>query len=175
MINNANPATTPGDQGPALVPETVEAPTGVPSDTPLAGTMPAAEVGTPDRVVADVVSAQASGNPGAYTFSVEIASPDEGCDRYADWWEVVTPEGELIYRHILLHSHVNEQPFERAGGPVEVDADTVVVIRAHMHPDGYGGQVLRGSVADGFTEAAADPDFAGDLESAPPQPRDCGF
>ncbi|MGA9190363.1 MAG: hypothetical protein WBZ24_01400, partial [Anaerolineales bacterium] len=71
-----------------------------------------------DSAQARVISVDVSGEEGAFTFAVEIASPDTGCDRYADWWEVVTPNGDLLYRRILLHSHVDEQPFARSGGPV---------------------------------------------------------
>jgi hypothetical protein len=44
--------------------------------------------------VADVISVDVSGNEGAYQFSVGIRSPDTGCDQYADWWEVITGDGE---------------------------------------------------------------------------------
>ena len=79
---------------------------------------------------ANVLSVQVTGNPGAYQFAVEIASPDTGCEQYADWWEVVSQDGQLLYRRILLHSHVDEQPFTRSGGPVEVAADELVYVRA---------------------------------------------
>ena len=57
---------------------------------------------------ANVLSVQVTDNPGAYQFAVEIASPDTGCEQYADWWEVVSQDGQLLYRRILLHSHVDE-------------------------------------------------------------------
>lgn len=123
----------------------------------------------------DVLAVRAVGEPNAYDFAVEVASPDTGCDQYTDWWEVVSENGDLIYRRTLLHSHVNEQPFTRSGGPVAIDPDTVVIVRAHMHPGGYGGRAIRGSVAGGFEEWEAVTDFALDLADAPPQPPDCGF
>lgn len=127
--------------------------------------------------IADVVSVEASGEPGAYTFAVGIASPDTGCERYADWWEVLGDDGELLHRRVLSHSHVDEQPFVRSGGPVAIEPDRVVKIRAHMYPDGYGGRVWIGSVADGFTSyESSEPLFAAlDLEGAEPQPPACRF
>ncbi|MCB0054175.1 MAG: hypothetical protein KDE24_32035, partial [Caldilinea sp.] len=68
--------------------------------------------------VADVFGVTVRGDDGAYQFSVEIASPDTGCNQYADWWEVLDSDGNLLYRRILTHSHVDEQPFIRSGGPV---------------------------------------------------------
>ena len=68
---------------------------------------------------ADVVAVVASGESGAYRFAVSVVSPDTGCDRFADYWEVVTPTGALVYRRVLLHSHVDEQPFVRTGGPAK--------------------------------------------------------
>ncbi|MCI0859594.1 MAG: hypothetical protein J4N81_12745 [Chloroflexi bacterium] len=116
-----------------------------------------------------------SGNPGSYSFSVTVRSPDVGCDRYADWWEVVSPEGQLIYRRVLLHSHVGEPPFTRSGGPINVQVDETIIVRAHMNTTGYGGAALRGSVVDGFIETELLPDFAEDIEQQKPLPQGCAF
>ena len=124
---------------------------------------------------ADVISVSATGTPGAYTFSVGVSSPETGCDQYADWWEVLRPDGELVYRRILLHSHVAEQPFVRSGGPVAVAADEVVWVRAHLHPGGYGGTALRGSAQGGFEVAESADGFAADLADAVPLPDGCSF
>ena len=124
---------------------------------------------------ADVLSTRVTGEPGSYLFGVEIASPDTGCERYADWWEVLSEDGKLLYRRILLHSHVDEQPFTRSGGPVEIDESAVVYIRAHMNTTGYGGQVLRGTVQGGFEPVEVETGFESGLERIPPQPEDCAF
>jgi hypothetical protein len=125
--------------------------------------------------VADVIAVDVTGEPQAYQFSVEVRSPDTGCDQYADWWEVLREDGTLVYRRILAHSHGEEQPFVRSGGPVAIAPETVVVVRAHMHPGGYGGTAFKGSVAGGFTEAEIGADFAEGVEQSPPQPDGCAF
>jgi hypothetical protein len=79
-----------------------------------------------------------------------VSSPDTGCDQYADWWEVLDEEGQLLYRRVLLHSHVGEQPFARSGGSVSVGTEQIVWVRAHMNSRGYGRVAFRGSVQDGF-------------------------
>ncbi len=109
------------------------------------------------------------------TFSVTISSPDTGCDRYADWWEVVTPEGELLYRRVLMHSHVNEQPFTRSGGPVNVAGDLSLVVRVHMNPDGYSPNAFSGTIDGGFTEITLEDDFALQLAEQNPLPTSCAF
>ena len=124
---------------------------------------------------ADVLSVSVSGEPGAYQFAVQVASPDTGCEQFADWWEVFNEDGELLYRRILLHSHVTEQPFTRSGGPVDIAADTVVYVRAHMNTTGYGGMLMKGTVQDGFEPAEAEAGFGSELERVPPQPEDCAF
>ena len=50
---------------------------------------------------ATIVSVASSGSNANYTFSVGISSPDTGCDQYANWWEVITEDGTLLYRRIL--------------------------------------------------------------------------
>jgi hypothetical protein len=128
-----------------------------------------------EAVNADVISVEATGEAGQYLFSVGIKSPDIDCDQYADWWEVVTGKGELVYRRILLHSHAQEQPFVRSGGPVDVRPDQDILIRAHMNNSGYGGRAFKGSVKSGFNPADLAPGFAEDLAQEPPLPTDCGF
>ena len=134
-----------------------------------------AEAENADGAMATVEQVAVTGSEQAYTLTVTLASPDTGCDQYADWWEVITPEGDLIYRRILVHSHVDEQPFTRSGGPVEITADQTVIVRGHMHPSGYGDQAMTGSVAEGFTITTVALDFAQDLALAPPLPQDCTF
>lgn len=125
--------------------------------------------------LADVISVEVAGRQGAYEFNVGIRSPDRGCQQYADWWEVVSEDGRLLYRRVLAHSHVDEQPFVRSGGPVAITPDTRVRVRAHMNPGGYGGQSYVGSVREGFRLARADAHFARDLASQPPLPGACAF
>jgi hypothetical protein len=126
-------------------------------------------------VTADVIAVQASGQPGAYQFNVGIRSQDLGCKQYADWWEVVSTDGKLLYRRVLLHSHVDEQPFTRSGGPVPIQPDTVVWVRAHMNPGGYGGTAFKGSVKTGFKQAMPDAGFAAGLAKQAPLPDGCDF
>ena len=128
----------------------------------------------PTVPLADVQNVSISGTQGAYTFAVTVGSPDTGCDQYTDLWEVLTTEGELLYRRILLHSHVNLQPFTRQGGPVPVQSQQTVIVRAHMSNLGYGGSAMRGTVENGF-EPAPDitEDFAPEVEAQDPLPLFC--
>ena len=128
-----------------------------------------------EPVHADVLSVRPSGDENVYQFNVEISSPDTGCDQYADWWEILSEDGKLLYRRVLLHSHVNEQPFSRSGGPVPITADDVVYIRAHMNTTGYGGQILRGTVSNGFEVFEMEESFAADVETMDPLPDGCAF
>jgi hypothetical protein len=125
--------------------------------------------------VAQVTDVSISGSDNQYTFNVTISSPDLGCTQYANWWEVVDLEGNLLYRRILAHSHVDEQPFTRSGGPIDISENTEVYIRAHMNTTSYGSKVFKGSVADGFTSENLDLDFAKDLEEIDPLPSGCAF
>jgi hypothetical protein len=124
---------------------------------------------------AEVLEVAVTGGEEEYTFSVTLKSPDKGCEQFADWWEVITPEGDLIYRRILLHSHVNEQPFTRSGGPVKVGENRVLIVRAHMNTTGYGTGSMRGSVSVGFTRVTLPGDFAVSLEKEKPLPTGCAF
>jgi hypothetical protein len=76
---------------------------------------------------------------------------------------------------ILAHSHVNEQPFTRSGGPVRIGADDVVIVRAHMNDAGYGKVVFHGSAAAGFSAVSLDSGFADDLSNVEPLTTNCAF
>ena len=116
-----------------------------------------------------------TGNENNYTFTVTLKSPDTGCDQYADWWEVIDLEGNLIYRRILAHSHVNEQPFTRSGGKVAISATTKVIIRAHMNNSGYLPQVLRGTITDGFISEKFDVEKFTSVATTGDLPSGCDF
>jgi hypothetical protein len=124
---------------------------------------------------ADVIAVETGGASGAYQLNVTIMSPDTGCAQYADWWEVVGEDGRLLYRRVLAHSHADEQPFARSGGPVPIQPDTVVWVRAHMHPGGYGGQAMKGSITSGFRSEELRADFAAALAKQSPLPDGCAF
>ena len=125
--------------------------------------------------LASVTAVEVSGEQGSYIFEVTIASKETGCDRYANWWEVIDTEGNLIYRRILQHSHVNEQPFARSGGPVAVEPAQRVIVRAHMEPTGYGTDAMAGTAADGFEPAVLEENFAIALAQEQPLPTECAF
>ncbi|MFG6106245.1 hypothetical protein U2F10_28625 [Leptothoe sp. EHU-05/26/07-4] len=155
------------DSAPTPVPETVAEPVVEPLST-----NPTDASGLP---VADIDAVAVTGEAGNYTFAVTISSADTGCEQYSDWWEVVDAQsGDLIYRRILAHSHVNEQPFTRSGGPVAIEPDQRVVIRGHMGglQSHYGGQALGGSVESGFQPVE---DSLPSLETVEPLPKGCAF
>lgn len=77
---------------------------------------------------------------GAYSIDVTVQHADDGWDHYADGWSVSTPDGvELGYR-VLHHPHVNEQPFSRTLGGLDIpDNVTHVTVRAHDSIHEWGG------------------------------------
>ena len=146
------------------------------AETPVSpDASPAVTAASGENVATVTLVETTTQSPDSHTFAVTISSPDTGCDQYADWWEVITPEGDLLYRRILAHSHVDEQPFERTGGPVNVAPDQTVIVRAHMYPSGYGTQAMQGSVTAGFETVTLPADFALALAEMEPLPGDCTF
>jgi hypothetical protein len=84
------------------------------------------------------------GTDGAWTFDVTITYPDTGWEDYADGWHVETPGGEILGTRILLHPHVDEQPFTRSLGGVVIPSDvTEVLVRSHNLISGYAPEVMR--------------------------------
>ena len=102
--------------------------------------------GTGNADVLHVKAVQAS--DGAWTFHVTVRHPDTGWEDYADGWDVLTSAGTVLkpdvdspFTRLLLHPHVDEQPFTRSqSGIVIPPGVTKVRVRAHDLADGYGGR-----------------------------------
>jgi len=93
---------------------------------------------------ADVIDAKVRrGADGTYDFDVTVRSNDRGWDYFADAFEVLTTDGRVLGRRVLLHPHENEQPFTRELHGVRIPQGIErVVIRARHKPKGYDGKAL---------------------------------
>lgn len=124
---------------------------------------------------AAVTDVKVTGSAGSYSFNVTLSSPDTGCDQYADWWEVFRTDGSLVYRRILAHSHVNEQPFSRSGSNIDLQPEDSVYVRGHMNNLGYGTQVFSGTIQQGLNSSTVDKEFFAELADQEPLPDTCDF
>jgi hypothetical protein len=76
-------------------------------------------------------------------FTVTVEHADDGWEHYADRWDVLTPNGDVLGTRVLLHPHVNEQPFSRSLSGVKVpNGLSAVRIRARDSVHGYGGREI---------------------------------
>jgi hypothetical protein len=74
---------------------------------------------------------------------VTVQHADEGWAHYANRWQVLTPDGEVLATRALRHPHVGEQPFTRGLTGVRVPAELDRVrIRAGDSVHGFGGAEL---------------------------------
>jgi hypothetical protein len=93
---------------------------------------------------ADVLTADVNCNSESIcSFSVSVRHDDKGWEHYANRWEILDTDGNVIGVRELAHPHDNEQPFTRSLSNVKVTGDiTEVVIRAHDSVHQYGGKEL---------------------------------
>jgi len=131
----------------------------------------------PETGFANVIAVAVTGNENNYTFDVTLETSDIDCSHFANWFEVLTDSGELVYRRILVHPHTDAfsgNPYTRGGGPVSITSGQEVIVRGHLNDMGYVGIAMRGTVDSGFENA---PDitaaFAPDVASELPQPEEC--
>ena len=79
--------------------------------------------------------------PSYCTFSVTLEHADTGWDHYANQWDVVTMDGDLLKSRVLYHPHENEQPFTRSvSGVIVPQGQSQVKIRAKDSKHGYSPQ-----------------------------------
>ena len=87
---------------------------------------------------------------GTWTLFVTLQHPDTGWEDYADGWDVVLPDGTVIkpdpaspFTRLLLHPHVDEQPFTRSqSGIIIPDAVQQITVRGHDLVSGWGGKTI---------------------------------
>jgi hypothetical protein len=149
----AAPTGTPAATRVSVPTATLLPSTATPSPTITVETAPpATEPATPvegSTGNADVLFVRArEANDGSWTFEVTVEHPDTGWEDYADGWDVITTDGEVLrpdpdipFTRLLLHPHESEQPFTRSqGGIVIPDGVNSVRVRAHDLVDGWGGR-----------------------------------
>jgi hypothetical protein len=86
----------------------------------------------------------------SWTFSVTVSHPDTGWEDYADGWDVrlvddsiLKPDPDSPFTRLLLHPHVDEQPFTRSQSGIVIPAEErYVIVLAHDLVDGFGGQTV---------------------------------
>jgi len=59
-------------------------------------------------------------------------------------WEIVGPDGTVLGTRVLVHPHVDEQPFTRSLGGVEIPAGIMqVTLRDGGNISGIGGKTMQ--------------------------------
>ena len=92
---------------------------------------------------AHVIDVDVRFDTGTFSFEVSVRSTDTGWEKYADAWEVRSPDGVTLGIRELLHPHETEQPFTRSIAGVEVpESVTAVTIAARDSVLGYCGDTL---------------------------------
>ncbi len=102
----------------------------------------------PPDVTVDFVRAEQASD-GTWTFAVTLSHGDTGWDDYVDGWHVETADGAILGTRILLHPHVDEQPFTRSLSDVTLgEGVDEIFIRPHDLVSGYGVDPLRVPLAE---------------------------
>jgi len=153
--------TSPAASPTAAVPPSPTATPAPPTDTPLPPTAtPAPPTATPLPTATEVPTTEVGPTVGeavtladvlfvrarlqadsTWSFDVTVQHEDTGWEHYADRWEVLSPDGQVLATRVLTHPHVNEQPFTRSqSGIVIPEGITQVRVQAHDLVHGYGGR-----------------------------------
>jgi hypothetical protein len=142
----ATPAANTPTPEPTSAPSTEEAAADLPTPTTAPAAAETTESsegeGNPDLDYAQVRFVKATqGSDGLWRFETTVRHNDEGWDHYADAWQVVGPDGEVLAERVLAHPHDNEQPFTRSQSNIEIPSDVnQVTVRAKCNVHGFGGQ-----------------------------------
>lgn len=93
---------------------------------------------------ADVIAATATQDiRGTWTVSAAILHADTGWEHYADRFDVLDDEGNVLGSRTLFHPHVDEQPFTRSLNALAIpDEVTTITVRAHDSVHELGGATV---------------------------------
>ena len=79
-----------------------------------------------------------------YAFNVTLRHADTGWDHYANQWQVLTEDEQVLGTRTLYHPHVEEQPFTRSLGGIRIPSNvTTVIIRARDSVHGVNPEKFR--------------------------------
>jgi hypothetical protein len=98
---------------------------------------------------ADVMNAKISAKgDGFFRIDVTVKHDDAGWEHYANRWDVLNLDGEILGSRVLAHPHDNEQPFTRSLTLNLPEGISVVIIRAHDSVHGLGGVTFELTIPD---------------------------
>lgn len=79
-----------------------------------------------------------------WQFDVTLSHPDTGWEHYADGWRVLDMDGNELGTRVLYHPHVDEQPFTRSLGGIDIPPGTdAVLIQARCLIDGWSENTVK--------------------------------
>ena len=77
-----------------------------------------------------------------FTINATLSHADTGWDHYANRWEVLDSDGNILGTRVLHHPHVDEQPFTRSLTLEIPRSITEVIIRAGDSVHDIGGKEM---------------------------------
>lgn len=78
-----------------------------------------------------------------YSFAVTVLHADSGWEHYANKWDIIDNQGNILATRVLYHPHENEQPFTRNLAGVHIPQEIrSVTVRAHDLIHQYGGKTF---------------------------------
>ncbi|MCU7833384.1 MAG: hypothetical protein KZQ56_12545 [gamma proteobacterium symbiont of Lucinoma myriamae] len=81
-----------------------------------------------------------------YLFHVTLLHDDKGWEHYANRWEILDTEGNILATRTLHHPHVNEQPFTRSLSTTLPSNIKTVIIRGNDCVHQYEGNNMEVSL-----------------------------
>ncbi|MEM9047311.1 MAG: hypothetical protein AAGC92_01210 [Pseudomonadota bacterium] len=76
----------------------------------------------------EITAVSATENNGRWRFEVTLRHGDTGWDHYADAWELRLRDGTVLGTRTLFHPHVDEQPFTRSLGGVQIPPGVDIIL-----------------------------------------------